>query len=215
MADPISLARWSQREAQALLGSIARYTRFVSFSKFFFLVVGAGLLGLVVILPMTDADDESVRIVFANTQKTDQPIQPKMDKPRFQGVDAQNQPYTVTADAAEQLEGNRVRLTNIEGDIMLKNSDWVSLRADRGLLDLMQKNLSLEGKVQLYQAQGYEFTTEAAQINIDGKSVQGERDIVGHGPIGIIRAKGFEITHNSAHILFKGPVRMTLYPGGR
>ena len=214
-ADPISLAKWSQREISSLLGSIARYTRFVFFSKFFLLIIGIVLLGLVVALPMFNADNDNLRLVMVPAKKMTDTIQPKMSNPRFQGVDNGNQPYTITADSAVQLEGKKVQLANLMADIMLKNKDWVEISADEGILDLPNKKLSLKGKVHLQQDKGYEFNTEIANIDLAKKLATGDQPITGQGSMGILRAKGFELRSDSSHILFTGPVALTLYPKGK
>ena len=173
------------------------------------------MLGLVVVLPLIDADDESVRIVFsANQKKVEEIKQPKMENPRFQGVDAQNQPYTVTAISAIQLDGKRVAMKKMQADIMLKNNQWITISADEGVLDLTNKKLDLKGQVHLQQDEGYEFLSDAAEVDLNTKTARGHLPVEGQGPMGNLNAKGFEILENTTHIRFGGPVRMTLYPEG-
>lgn len=200
---------------QSLLGSIARYTRFVFFSKFFLAVLGVGLLAAIIALPMFHANDDNLRLVMVSSKKIIDTVQPKMANPRFQGVDGQNQPYTITADSAEQIGDRKVRLANLVADIMLKNGDWVQISANEGELDLANKKLELKGKVHLQQDKGHEFSTEVASIDLGSKRAYGNLPITGQGNIGVLRAKGFELDNDSAHIHFTGPVAMTLYPKGK
>ncbi|MBY0356264.1 MAG: hypothetical protein K2Q12_11140, partial [Rickettsiales bacterium] len=81
---------------QKLLLVLARRSRYVLFSKIALGLMITVLLGVVVILPLME---EEARITIAVNEKGQQ-AQPMMMNPKFQGTDAQNQPFTVTATRA-------------------------------------------------------------------------------------------------------------------
>lgn len=213
LTGPISLAKWSQREVQSLMGSLAHYTRFVLFSKFFLVFLGALLMGLVVILPLFHTDN-GARVVFSNIEYGEA-APPRMVKPKFQGTDDSGQPYNVTADYAVQKDTKTILLEHMNADIFMKDGKWLALSSNNGALAMDGKSLHLEGNVSLFYDQGFEMHTEAADVDIGKKSAQGTVPVAVQGPMGILRGMGFTVPAGTKRIIFTGPVHMTLYPRGR
>ena len=189
-----------------------RYTRFVGFTKLALCVLILALVGLVVALPMFDDSEGGIRIAFSNIEQKDGGS-PKMMKPQFRGVDAQNQPYTLTADYALQKDMNTVQLSNLSADINLKEGRWLSLTARDGILHVDDKMVEARGNVNVFYDLGYEFTTEELHINIQDKTAYCDVPVEGQGDLGTISASGFRLTQGEGILRFKGPVKMTIYSG--
>lgn len=205
-------SRWINRDTSGLLASIGRYTRFVSLSK-----IGLGGLSLIlmltiVIIPALKADNAGLRIAFSTVGDRSEEL-PVMTNPRFQGVDDNNQPYTVTADSALQQDEKTIILVNVQADIFTHEGTWLSLTAQKGELDTQRKFIQLRGAVTLYQDQGYEFETESIDIDMSQQIAMGREEVDGQGPVGKIKAQGFDWMNNEKLLRFTGGVKLTVMPG--
>lgn len=140
---------------------------------------------------------------------------PTMTNARFLATDDQGQPYTITADLAWQEQGAEdiVFMDVLEGDILLQSGAWMTLSADRGVFDQVDQVLILESNVNLYSDAGYELHTQGAEIDLASGTAQGDMQVDGQGPAGLLTASGFAISDNGDHIRFTGPVHMTVFPG--
>lgn len=207
---PISLAKWSQREVQSLFGSIARYTRFVFFGKFFLVVIAVSLVAVVFAIPFINKDRGGTRLVFENIEHGEA-APPKMMNPRFQGTDQKGQPYNVTADYALQQSKDSVALEKLNADIYMNDKSWLSLSADKGVINLATRKLQLNGNVHAFYDKGYEFFTDAMDIDISKKQATTNTGVVGQGTLGSIKAKGLQVNDNGQHFLFPGPVHVIIY----
>lgn len=200
--------RWQRSDVQALLQRIGRYTRFVSLSK---LILGGGsllLIGTIVLMPLLSGDKEGIRLAFTGVKEDGGGNLPVMTNPTFQGVDAENQPYYVTADRAVQLDAQRIRLDNVQGDMLSDSNAWLSVKAQKGLINNQAKQMQLLQDVRLLHQDGYEFRTQSVQIDMAAKIARGTESIAGFGPIGDIQADGFEWRHDEQILRFTGHVRM-------
>lgn len=206
------LTRLHPRETSGLFGSIVRYTSYVRFSKFTLLGVAFLLLLSIVITPLWRAEGEGMRLVFTTMEKMD-PKEPEMLNPKFQGVDENNQPFTITADRATQIDSNTVRLLRINADLAAEQGTrWLNVIANEALYHLDRKTITLTGNVQLFEDQGYELHTQEVLVDINAKTATSTTTFSGQGPAGMINAQGFYIANAGAVMQFSGPVTVTLYP---
>lgn len=192
------------------MNPVVRYTRWVMFGKHTLWVLIALILTLVVWTVSDNTSDNGARLVFSNVPKIEA-MQNIMLKPNYQGVDADNQPYTVIADKATQLDKDLVELENISADMLRADGKWLALKALQGTLDNKTKKLELEGAVNLFYDGGIEFRTERALVDIQQGTAYGDAPVEGQSPMGRLRADGFEITGRGKSIRFNGSVRMKLY----
>ncbi len=140
---------------------------------------------------------------------------PTMTNARFLATDDSGQPYTITADLAWQEQGAEdiVFMDVLEGDILLQSGAWMTLSADRGVFDQVEQVLILEANVNLYSDAGYELHTQEAEIDLASGTAQGDMQVDGQGPAGLLTAAGFAISDSGERIRFTGPVHMTIFPG--
>ena len=205
--------KWIERDIEQLLVGVARYTRFVAFSKFSLAILAGILVLILIIVPLLAPEEHGMRIVFSQATEVEasRADAPKMLNPHFQGVDKKNQPYTVTAEYAMQLDKETVRMHRLNADIRLENDSWMSVSADEGVMGMGNKMLSLQGMVHAFYGDGYEMQTEAIDIDINNKSAVSTTQVAGQGALGSLQAAGFTITPGGETIVFNGPVNMTLY----
>lgn len=136
---------------------------------------------------------------------------------RFTGTDRKEQPFTVTADAAAQVQSapELVDLSFPKADIALQSGAWLSLSADSGVYDRNRQVLNLRGSVNLFHDTGYELHTSAARIDLAAGTASGDRPVSGHGPLGTLDASGFRVLDRGKRLIFTGQSRLVLFPAGK
>lgn len=207
-------SRFPTRHADSLLESMASYTRFVGRTKMVLGIMVIGMITLVVAIPLINGEDGGIRIALSGGE-SNEPASPRMINPQFRGFDAQDQPFTVTADYALQKDENNVVLSNMNADVTLKGGKWLSLTAKDGNLNMVEKSFIASGAVNVFYDDGYEFTTDKLRVNIDEKKAYCDTPVEGQGPMGAIKAQGFIASQEKGTILFHGPVQLTVYPKGQ
>lgn len=193
---------------QRLLLVLARRSQFVLFSKIVLGLMIALLLGAIIILPLLN---KATRITLTSVTQGEE-LQPVMLNPKFQGMDAQNQPFTVTAVRAYQKNDNIVEMESIQADMTLKSRTWLLLSANHGTINSQDQELKLVGDVRLYHDQGYEFTTNSVRIDTSTGNAVGEEPIKGHGAIGNFTAKQFSIFDKGERMILSGNVTVLIKP---
>ena len=202
--------RWQpSAEAHKLMAKIGRYTRFVSITKIMLGALSLLLIGTIIAMPLLYGDKEGIRLAFSGVQEKAQSF-PVMTNPTFQGVAENNQPYYVTADSATQMDANQIVLRNVQGDMMTDRNAWLSVKAQQGLINNQTKQMQLAHDVRLMHFDGYEFRTERMDIDMNAKIARGNETISGFGPMGEIKAGGFEWNHDLQTLTFSGRVTLRI-----
>ncbi len=205
--------RLGRRDAEYLLGSITRYTRFVLFSKMFLGALSALLILAIIVLPVINADEEGLRIAFSTVNDNTQTM-PVMTNPSFQGVDDKNQPYLVTADSALQQDDQTIVLKNVQADLLTQDNTWLSVKADKGTIDNEAKTMQLRDNVRLFHQDGYEFQTQTVDIDMNTRVARGEDKVTGFGPTGELEANGFILRHGDGTLQFINGVVLKVRTNG-
>jgi lipopolysaccharide export system protein LptC len=189
------------------------YSRFVTALKFVLPVLAAGLIVLLAVWSQIRIEDGRFRIGTANIAPTDID-KLSMINPRFQGIDEQNRPYTVTAAEASQVKGNDdlIDLVRPQADITMDDGNWISVSADSGRYQRSTRHLELDGQVSLYQDQGYELHVESIAVDFDRGNAVSQTMVTGQGPAGELSGEGLQIHDRGAVIQLTGKSRVLLYP---
>lgn len=189
-------------------------SRAVTFLKVTLPLIALVLLGLVLAWPRLNPDPREFRLGAGQISATVDADSSRMIKPRYVGVDENNQPYAVVAETATQAAGSadRILLAAPKADVTLKDGSWVAVDAREGLYDRVRQTLGLRGQVHVFHDAGYEFQTEAADIDMHAGTASGDAPVEGQGPFGHLQAEGFRITDKGGRILFTGKSRLELRP---
>jgi lipopolysaccharide export system protein LptC len=207
-----NIAEWTQQEVESLLGSVARYTKFVRSIKVLLSVLVAILIALVLFYPLIKKES-NIRIVFTSILKGTKLAPTRMDNPRYHGLDKDDQPYNVDAKSAMQRDADTADLDKVSGDITMKNGQWLSISANTGVFKMKEHLLDLKGAVDMFTDEGYEFRTDVLHVNVANKTAVTQQEVQGQGPLGTIRAYGGAVVQGQAQaITFNGPVFVTVYP---
>jgi lipopolysaccharide export system protein LptC len=148
----------------------------------------------------------------AAAQKTT-PGQIELVGPKYQGVDNQNRPYTVTADkATRDLNApDNVQFTNPEADITLSNKTWLAAKAKTGIFNHAADTLVLTDEVSIYHDSGYELHAQDMHIDLKNKTASTALPVQGQGPIGTIEGKNMVVQDQGNLIVFGGPATLVLF----
>lgn len=168
------------------------YSAFVKSMKIALPVSGLLILVAVIAWPfmsekkltsMTNVDAESPEVVDNH-----------MIRPKYASVDKQGRPYEVEADWGKPTTDHEADLTTPHGTLTTDDHGDVVLDAKHGHYDKDTRVLNLKEDVVLNTDDGYHFETQAADVNMESKTVEGNVPIQGSGPAGQLQAEdGFKL----------------------
>ena len=187
------------------------YSRYVRIMKTLLPALAVAVLGLVVIWPRLHLDESRFHLGFANiSAKSVQNL--AMVNARYFGIDKHDKPFTVTADRAEQKDGqiDQIDLDVPRADFTTGDGSGVLLDAAQGFYHQKAQLLDLANNVSLYHEKGYELHTEQAQVNLADNTAWGDQPVHGQGPQGKIEGQGFRIRDKGGDILITGRSALTV-----
>jgi lipopolysaccharide export system protein LptC len=192
------------------------YSRFVATAKRLLPLIALGLLILVVVWPRLDIRFDRFSLIPKIDPRQAHDL--RMLKARYTGVDRENRPYIVTADAAEQLSNDINDLIGLEGpkaDLTTASGGWFEVSSYTGTYKPQSKMLDLFGNVVMFSDRGDEFHTDSARVDLIHSAAEGDEHITGQGPFGHIEAAGFRVVDRGATVIFTGHADLYLDPNSR
>jgi len=182
----------------------------VAMGKRLFPIAAVALLATIALWPEFESAADRGRVAFRRVAEM-RPDALHIRNPRYQGVDEQSRPYTVTADSAVQA-GNEevVQLQAPRADLALTDGGWVYLEAREGRYDKPGSHLDLAGQVTVHHDDGTQFVTERAALDVAGGNAEGDDPVAVQGPFGTLTAEGFRLVDRGQVVIFKGNARAVL-----
>ena len=203
----------SRRRAVPSAAQMARRRLAVRLAKILLPLAGVGLLLAIAVWPELERMEDSARVSFRRVAQAP-PDAVRIVEPRYQGLDEQNRPYTVTAQVAAQADGpDIVDLDRPRADILMTDGSWVLLESAAGRYDRGANRLALSGDVTLWQDGGNMLVTEAAEILLSDGSAAGDRPVAAQGPFGTLVSEGFRLIERGQVVVFTGRARAVLEGG--
>jgi lipopolysaccharide export system protein LptC len=202
-----SLDRLVRKPAPRTYGT--GYSRFVKMMRVALPLAALGLFTALVVWPEID---KKITSITPQMKVSAENVKNELVNPRFEGVDDNQQPYTITASRALQSEDlpNVLKLQLPVADITLRGNQWVAAEAKKGLYDQTTRKLELEKEVFLFYDEGYEMTMEKLLVDMKAKKMWSDTEVQGKGPKGSIEAKNMYADLNKNILLFKGPVQLIM-----
>lgn len=124
--------------------------------------------------------------------------------PRFEGFDAHDRPYSLTADTARRRREN-VALVDLVSP-RLEDAASTVVQAREGVWNSETEVLELVGDVVMTDAAGYTFTSQRTRMFVKDNRVEGQEPLNGVGPIGEVRADAYDVLDDGNRIVLKGNV---------
>jgi lipopolysaccharide export system protein LptC len=137
----------------------------------------------------------------------------KMVNLRFDGMDKQNRPFSITADTASQnkdIEGV-IDLIEPRADITMEDGAWVAMTAGAGQYDRDGDGLELGGGVNVFHDKGFEMSTEQVDVDLANGTTSSSTATTGQGPAGFLNAAGFRLENDGDRVFLTGPAQLNLY----
>ena len=189
----------------------AGYSLFVRVAKIALPVAALIIAGIVVARLSYDPQQKSLTALPQADKTT--PGQVDLVSARYEGADASGRLYTLSADKASRSLSSPdvVLLEKPEADMTLEDKSWLAARAAAGIYDNAAKTLVLKGGINVFHDAGYELTLSEISIDIAKRSAVTNGPVSGKGPTGTLAAAGAEIRDGGDLVLFRGPVKLTLY----
>jgi lipopolysaccharide export system protein LptC len=193
-----------------------RYSHFVGWMKVLLPAVAAALVLLVFAWPQFSFRESRFRLGMARLS-LDQADSLTMLNARYDGVDENSQPFSVTADMATQSrqDDELVHLELPKADMTLDDGAWLALTARTGAYQRTAEVLDLVGSVSLFHDKGVEMRTESARIDLQAGTAEGQQPVEGQSVFGTIDAEGFRVQDRGQTIIFTGKSRLVLQAGAQ
>ncbi|MGH6968421.1 MAG: LPS export ABC transporter periplasmic protein LptC [Stellaceae bacterium] len=192
--------------------SLRRYSRFVGVAKRILPATALALLLLVAVWPRIQGAIDSVH--FARMPKIDvsQARQVRMVDPRYTGIDRDNRPFVVTADAASQMPktDDAISLDSPKADLAANAGHWDELTAYVGLYQPQQQQLDLFGNVELYQDKGNALHSDSVTIDMAQGTAVSHDPVEGDGTFGHVTAQGLRVLDRGQTMIFTGHASLDL-----
>ncbi|MGF1609058.1 MAG: LPS export ABC transporter periplasmic protein LptC [Kiloniellales bacterium] len=188
------------------------YSLFVVVLKVVLPAFAAALVLLVVVWPQLNPDDSRFRIGVTRISLS-QAENLSMMNARYDGIDKESRPFTITADLATQESANAdiVDLELPKADITLEDGTWLVLTAKTGRYRREAETVELNDNVVVFHDQGFEVRTDAATIFLKEGAARGSSPVQGQGPSGLLTSEGFQLINRGERIIFTGKSRLVLY----
>ncbi len=115
-------------------------------------------------------------------------------------------PYRLRAPRIRQLgeDGSRFAVERPEAAILLEDGARLAGSGASGVVDWERRTVRLAGGVRLEHDRGYVIRTESAFMDLDGRTVRGDKPVEGAGESARFRSEGFRILEGGRLIRLVG-----------
>jgi lipopolysaccharide export system protein LptC len=133
--------------------------------------------------------------------------------PHYVGRDDHGRSYAIDAQEAQKnIGGGDIRLTEPRLQLITGQNRSLAVRARYGAYDDVAQQVVLKGDVRIASADGTEFRTELARIDVRTGNASANSPVHGVGPLGEITASSYAIWDRGARAQFIGQVHARLQP---
>ena len=101
-------------------------------------------------------------------------------------------------------EGQRFRMERPTAEMELPDGGWLSGSSDSGIVDWEERTVRLSGSVRLHHDAGYAIRTQAAFVDLAGRTAAGDAPVEGEGESSRFRAEGFRVLDGGNRIRLVG-----------
>lgn len=141
----------------------------------------------------------------------------RLERPRYVGEDTSGVPFSVSAIAAKRNPNTPdvIRLENPEALRGGGEGGQLFLQARGGVLDTVGKTVDLEDDVRLVQGiggQAFTLTTDAARIDLGGRTVRSDVGVRGSSDGGDVAADSLTVYEDEGRAVLEGNVKLRFEP---
>jgi lipopolysaccharide export system protein LptC len=142
--------------------------------------------------------------VHEKTTVTKMTHEGELVEPHYFATSKAGEPFELRAKSAYAINTQEADLEEPSGQLLLKSGKTLSLKANRAVYHQADQVLYLKDKGVLQDTDGnvFHFITSTFLLK-DSRVFSGE-PVTGHGPLGSLEAKGFDISENGARSILRG-----------
>ena len=188
--------------------SYTRHSIFITKLKISLISLSVAMLIGLIIWPLTA--DRNLSVERSEDEPTDS--RTTMSKPKFYGIDSNNQPYNIIATDAKQQSKDVVLLNEITGNMILKDGVKISISSNSGTFNIVNKNAKLSGNVIINSDNGYKIRTESVNVDVKNNLVRGDHKVTITGLLGKLNSDSFIIKSDTDEIKFYKNVHLIAKP---
>ncbi|WP_366655429.1 LPS export ABC transporter periplasmic protein LptC [Fodinicurvata sp. EGI_FJ10296] len=187
------------------------HSRFVSLLRIVLPLLVLAIVSLIFLWPQLRDAGLPATTVSISTSGGDTTVL----NPRYEGTDAGDQPYRITAAQATRPadSADRLDLQEPVAEMTLTSGRRVTIDSVSAVYNETTEDLVMRGDVELHRDDGYVFRTSEAHANVGEQVVWGDQPVTGSGPAGTIDAEGFRVEDSGNTIIFTGQSRLVLTNG--
>lgn len=206
------LLRPDRRERARLKLTGHRRAFILRWTRLLLPISALGIVAVVIAWPQMDKARTSITPVPRDEILPQTIGKNELINPRFESEDEQSQPYTIIAESATQDNTNPdlVILHNPKADFQMRDGAWVAGEAETGHYQQDSRTLKLEGRVKLFENQGYVLNMPTLDLDMNTRRATTSEPVSGHGPAGTIAATGLDADAATGTLIFTGPAVLTL-----
>lgn len=190
------------------------YSKAVVWVKITLPLVAIGLLSSLFLL--SGAPDPDAALPYAEVDIDQITREQRVSEPRFAGILGDGQEIVLTADAvsADAGQTDRIQAQSVEGRVDLNLTEFLTLQADFGEIDMTAQMATFSEDVVLQSSMGYRFESETLVMALDVINMRSPTPIHVTGPGLDVTADTMEFAGpDGATILrFNGSVRVLYEP---
>lgn len=177
------------------------------------LPAGVGAVAAVMILaPFTPRGEISFLLDRNKVAVTSERL--RVDKAMYRGADNQGRPFSLTAGSAVQRSASvpTVEMDNLVARILLTDGP-AEISAPKGLYDIANERVGVEGPLEFRAADGYRMTASNVTVDLKTRLLQGSGGVTGSIPAGTFSAERIVADLTGRTVALEGRARLRMQPG--
>ena len=129
----------------------------------------------------------------------------------YRGEDSKGQPFSLRAGSAVQKSSREpvVRLQDLSARILMNDGPAV-LTAERGLYNMNDEDVMVQGPVQFQSAGGYRLTTRDVGIDLKARRMESQGRVDGRMPVGTFSANQLKADLRDRTVTLQGNARLRI-----
>ncbi|MEE4153420.1 MAG: LPS export ABC transporter periplasmic protein LptC [Erythrobacter sp.] len=177
------------------------------------LPIGVGILAaLMIITPLSPRGEVSFLLDRNKVAMIDQRM--SVDNAMYRGRDNKGRPFSILAGEAVQRSSAEglVRLDDLVAQLLLEEGP-ARLSAPGGVYDIDKEVVDITGAVELTAADGYRMRASGVSVDLDARTMRGDRGVEGEIPAGTFSANSMRADLAARTITLEGNARLVMVPG--
>lgn len=189
-----------------------RHSRFVARAKVVLPFIALGLLSTLFLFYRGTVDPNDT-IIYADVDVSDLAQDENIRTPRYAGVTGDGTAINIRATEIDPSQSH-ASAHNVETRFETPTGLVVDIRARDGVLDALQRTVTLSGGAVLQSSSGYVLTTDTISSSLERTEISLPSPIVAVGPFGNINAGSGSLTdHSGSYVLdFQDGVKLLYNP---